>query len=457
LATLRSRLLGKCIGVMVTASHNPNGDNGVKLVEPHGEMLIASWETHATNLANAQDVVKALESIIVAEKIPSVGGDVIVARDTRSTGPALVSSLIDGVKSIGGQVTDYGIFTTPQLHYLTRCLNTLNQKDTYGFPSEAGYYVKLAEAYKAMTKGTRMGSVLHVDCANGVGAPKLKALLEYLNYPEKTIEIVAHNTNIADSTVLNKDCGADFVKVNKMVPEGWSVPAQSRCCSLDGDADRLIFFFSDPVFHMLDGDKIATLLTKFISDQLKTLGVDLKVGVVQTAYANGSSTRFVKEILKQPVVMVPTGVKHLHHAAESFDVGVYFEANGHGTVLFSEEYREKLKSLNVSGEKEKAKNALLGLAELINQSVGDAISDMLAVDAVLRYLNLSFEEWLSMYGDVPNRLEKVMVKDRLAFKTFNAETQLSAPPGLQGKIDAAVSKFKQGRCFVRYSFLAITN
>lgn len=27
-----------------------------------------------------------------------------------------------------------------------------------------------------------------------------------------------------------------------------------------------------------------------------------------------------------------TGVKHLHHAAQEFDIGVYFEANGHGTV-----------------------------------------------------------------------------------------------------------------------------
>jgi phosphoacetylglucosamine mutase len=38
---------------------------------------------------------------------------------------------------------------------------------------------------------------------------------------------------------------------------------------------------------------------------------------------------------KIPVVFTPTGVKHLHHAAEEFDVGVYFEANGHGTILFS--------------------------------------------------------------------------------------------------------------------------
>jgi len=36
-----------------------------------------------------------------------------------------------------------------------------------------------------------------------------------------------------------------------------------------------------------------------------------------------------------PVVCVSTGVKHLHEAAKQFDVGVYFEANGHGTVRWS--------------------------------------------------------------------------------------------------------------------------
>ena len=34
-----------------------------------------------------------------------------------------------------------------------------------------------------------------------------------------------------------------------------------------------------------------------------------------------------------PVSCVPTGVKHLHRKAMDFDIGIYFEANGHGTVL----------------------------------------------------------------------------------------------------------------------------
>lgn len=42
------------IGAMITASHNAEPDNGVKLVDPHGEMLEASWEVIATRLANAK-------------------------------------------------------------------------------------------------------------------------------------------------------------------------------------------------------------------------------------------------------------------------------------------------------------------------------------------------------------------------------------------------------------------
>ena len=39
---------------MITASHNPECDNGVKLVDPMGEMLAQSWEGLATMLANAR-------------------------------------------------------------------------------------------------------------------------------------------------------------------------------------------------------------------------------------------------------------------------------------------------------------------------------------------------------------------------------------------------------------------
>lgn len=57
-------------------------------------------------------------------------------------------------------------------------------------------------------------------------------------------------------------------------------------------------------------------------------------GVVQTAYANGASTAYLRG-QGVTVTLALTGVKHLHETAKSFDVGVFYEANGHGSVVFS--------------------------------------------------------------------------------------------------------------------------
>lgn len=46
---------------------------------------------------------------------------------------------------------------------------------------------------------------------------------------------------------------------------------------------------------------------------------------------------------KVDVACTSTGVKHLHHKAIEYDIGVYFEANGHGTIVFSDKARQAIK------------------------------------------------------------------------------------------------------------------
>ena len=72
---------------------------------------------------------------------------------------------------------------------------------------------------------------------------------------------------------------------------------------------------------------------------------------MQTAYANGASTQYIREQLRLETVVTPTGVKHLHAAAEHFDIGIYFEANGHGTVLFRPELIQRLHEVRPFGRK----------------------------------------------------------------------------------------------------------
>jgi phosphoacetylglucosamine mutase len=39
----------------------------------------------------------------------------------------------------------------------------------------------------------------------------------------------------------------------------------------------------------------------------------------------------------------PTGVKYLHRAAHHYDIGIYFEANGHGAVIYKDHVLDLLK------------------------------------------------------------------------------------------------------------------
>jgi phosphoacetylglucosamine mutase len=227
-----------------------------------------------------------------------------------------------------------------------------------------------------------------------------------------------------------------------------------RGASLDGDADRLMYFYLDDKgeFRMLDGDKIGALIAAFIGELVSAAGLQdkIKVGIVQTAYANGASTKYLSA--RVPVTCVPTGVKHLHHAAESYDVGVYFEANGHGTVLFSPETLKTISSHSPSEEQQQiALKHLRNLTDVINQTVGDAISDLLLVETVLAHKSYTAAEWDALYADLPNRLVKVVVADRGAFTTTDAERRLVTPDGLQAKLDQLVAQYADGRSFVRPS------
>lgn len=88
---------------------------------------------------------------------------------------------------------------------------------------------------------------------------------------------------------------------------------------------------------------------------------------------------------------------------------------------------------------------------LINPYVGDALSDMLAVEAILHSRSWSMEDWNSVYTDFPNRLLKVSVKDRSVVKVFDAGrlVQVYNPPGVQPILDALMAKYKNGRSFFR--------
>jgi phosphoacetylglucosamine mutase len=543
LAALRSlQLRNLSIGVVVTASHNPIEDNGLKLVDADGGMLSRRWEEFACWLAvcKPEEVGQVLEKIVKESELThederssfyryrrGLGADaknptkasLVIARDTRPSSLRLQTLLARGANAIfedNGFVEDAGVLTTPQLHHIVRMRNmppivplsllqhvlksTTVTADSIDFSGEAGYFKMLTLAYKGVLDSEIINSTargpLVLDCANGVGGIQSKALADALSSDYLSFEL--RNTGQTETEIsrLNDGVGAEHCQKDRKPPASFSpeIDRGKRCASLDGDADRLVYHFFDEKTHewkLLDGDKIACLAATFVGGLLRDAGFILSssdisnhdlhkenedeekevgsrnlfshpvsLGVVQTAYANGASRSYIvdKKGLALPAVgLAKTGVKFVHHAAAGYDIGIYFEANGHGTVLFNPSFQHRLVQSLQNGEgngdsvKARALRRLFWTTLLVNQAIGDALSDALLVEVALSILGWSIQDWDKLYSDLPSVQLKVIVPDRSLVKVSADETKVLSPIELQLLIDEIVAKEDKGRAFVRPS------
>ena len=141
-------------------------------------------------------------------------------------------------------------------------------------------------------------------------------------------------------------------------------------------------------------------------------------------------------------------------------------------------YRSKTGNCNwcltiiyAGSEKQRAASRLVAVTQLINQAVGDALSGMFLVEAILHNKGWSFQKWCDLYQDLPSSqlkvhfsislikvlsycvrqgfssiyillesffvwtVAQVKVADRTAIETVDAETRVVKPSALQELID----------------------
>lgn len=282
-----------------------------------------------------------------------------------------------------------GEVTTPQLHF---CVHVLNDEMKKCFPAATAmgtaeellsrYYRSLASGYQLLLSTASTlpaeGVNVTVDAANGVGSLAVQQFSRiFLSTATNPANLVIECRNISGSGPVNENCGAELVQKTQTRPvisglryeEGGEDYLDKVFCSFDGDADRIVFhgFLSDGKWVMMDGDKIAALLSLLIVREVKEVSAanaaDYSVAVVQTAYANGASTQFLQRNGIHTMI-AKTGVKYLHHKAVLFDVGIYFEANGHGTVIFSERLKRDLERCPPSKAADRLKVRVFAVATL---------------------------------------------------------------------------------------------
>ena len=368
-------------------------------------MLCQDWEPYAERLANTNDeqLWDVVTEIAKAEKIQftSQASLVVVGMDTRPHSEMLKQCIKEGVAAFNGTVHDLGIVTTPQLHFIVQHTNRENDKSK-GVLELKTYYEVMSQFYLELiaTSTSKPVSKIIIDASNGVGSIAIDELRKIAKLSEQ-LEIEVRNP--AYSGPVNEGCGAELVQKKQIEPRGFKMDTDQNqwLCSFDGDADRVVFhtWLENGTWVLLDGDKIAVIFVIFLFQELKAAGLaeTFSLGLIQTAYANGASTQYLQKHYEGiQIAIAKTGVKFLHHKALDYDVGVYFEANGHGTVLFSEKAQEHITNLfhsitdegspkkmksdsDMADRKKLAIRRLYYSIKLINQATGDAVSDMLFI------------------------------------------------------------------------------
>lgn len=69
-----------------------------------------------------------------------------------------------------------------------------------------------------------------------------------------------------------------------------------------------------------------------------------------------------------------------------------------------------VKDENLNEEQQNTAKRLLQTIDVINETVGDAISDMFIVETILHARGWNLKDWLATYTDLPNLQQKINVQ-----------------------------------------------
>ncbi|CAD2104453.1 phosphoacetylglucosamine mutase, putative [Plasmodium vinckei] len=589
------------VGIVITASHNPADENGIKIVDKNGRQINEIYENYLSELSNKhlkyikenknnnckiEDVINNIIDMIVQiflkeiqinlyddkiyNKIKKLDhiiyysniynqifkANICIGFDTRNSGPHLNNIIINSLNSlnISRCINNMGYVTTPSMHSLVYIFNfefennfiqnicsqlaknqickmktDLNYLTSYNLKELKNVhdlYFNLSGKYniEADDKNDRNNSsilaynsdqfyfdyfiylfknlynyinniydniliknckeeIIFTDCSNGIASLKIDKFNDVFTILKK--KIYKFNCLQNDNGILNFECGAEYVYNKRKIPSNMPINYcnNSKCCTFDGDADRIIYFFIkhdnlENEIEILDGPKIVCLLFKCIIKILSNISIKIEkqneemkkidINIIHTAYVNFSFIHYINNLIKNISIEIPifnyininiictkTGMKNLDNIARKSSIGILFESNGHGSIYADSSNLDAwAKQFDI--QKDPYFIALKKYLLFFNQTTGDAIVDFIAIELSLSFLNLSINEWNLFYTPIPSLYINIECPRSILNKIIphpEHELYLIEPKSLQNKIEEIVKEIdiKYGRCFIRPS------
>ena len=81
-------------------------------------MLEMEWESVLTGVVNSKNLYEDIKNMLDGMEVKfNPDARVMIACDTRESSPRLIQALSAGISSLGVTIKDFGLLTTPQLHF----------------------------------------------------------------------------------------------------------------------------------------------------------------------------------------------------------------------------------------------------------------------------------------------------------------------------------------------------
>jgi len=378
---------------------------------------------------------------------------VVLGQDTRESGSWIAQRLAAGLRSMGAQVTEAGVMTTPGMAFLTRhhgftagvvISASHNPYEDNGIKVFSNSGTKLSEAVEVEierelaqagsdgqeeslvegeTRGTGaapqtaldlLGEYLEhlleiipkglgasqyrlvVDCAHGAAERVIPEVLRRLGIEARILHAEPTGRNI------NLACGSLYPQAMAKVTQALSADLG---VAFDGDADRAIFATREG--KLIDGDYILSIMAPFLQ-RCGTLRGSAVVGTLMTNLALELS------LARQGIGLKRTAVGDKYVLEEMQRSGISLGGEPSGHIIF----------------------AHLSLA-------GDGIITLLEVVRLMAETGRSFEELTRTFKPFPQIIKNVRVREKTPLETLPEVT--CAIEDCRRQIG------QQGRVVVRYS------
>ena len=356
--------------------------------------------------------------VLTKNKAKEEQAKVLVSRDTRISGQMLEYALISGLLSVGIEVLEVGVITTPGLSYLVRA-----QGADAGVQISASHNPVEDNGIKFFgSDGLKLSDEMEGEIEKLIDAPEdnlprpsAKGLgsvtdfheggAKYLQFIENTIpedlggiKVVIDGANGAASSLISRlfaDCGVDFTTIathpdglnindhvgathTKKLQEEVVKQGAQLGLAFDGDADRCIAV--DENGHEVDGDHIMYILGSYMED-----GGRLKKDTIVTTVM--SNLGFTKALQRRGIKNVRTQVGDRYVSEEMRANGYNLGGEQSGHVIMSDYH-----------------------------NTGDGMLTGLHLMLVMKRTGKSLTELLTDFKEYPQYLVNVPVKDKKSWK-----------------------------------------